>query len=155
MDAGRRFTSCGASESTVTERGGTSLAEPGQGLTRQLVRGLLAGAVAGSAWWLVETAANWAFGGVIPWNIAAIMLALDLAVAMAAGAVLALGLVVVGGGSVAALALGLAAAYGLIRIYEPPGLRGESVFLAAAAVCAVLGVRLAGPRRGWRALAHL
>src|SRR6185295_3584184 len=57
--------------------------------------------------------------------------------------------------SVAALALGLAAAYGLIRIYEPPGLRGEALFLAAAAGCALLGVRLAGPRRGWLALAHL
>ena len=122
-----------------------------------LARGLGAGLAAGAIWWVVEGAANWALGGVIPARVAASILGLDLALGAAAGVVVgAVCTVVAGSPSAAALAIGLAGAYGLIRIYEPPGLRAEALFVALAAVATVLGARLAGrDRRGLLAFWHL
>jgi arylsulfatase A-like enzyme len=56
----------------------------------------------------------------------------------------------------AALALGLAAVYGLLRAYEPPGLRGEALFVVVASGAAVAGVALAGETaRGTLGFLHL
>jgi len=113
--------------------------------------------MAGATWWLVETAANWAFGGVIPVRAATTMLGLDLAFGVAAGGTLGMLLALIGeGASAPAFALGLAGAYGMIRMYEPPGVRAEALFLVLAIVSVALAVRLAGhERRGWLAFAHL
>lgn len=135
----------------MTEPAGTATARSAA------VRGLGAGLAAGAAWWAIETAANWALGGVIPPRVAALMLGLDLAVAGAAGVVLGavLGIAASGGGA-AALALSLTAAYGLIRVYEPPGLRAEALFVVAATLATIAGVRLAGrERRGLLDFLHL
>jgi arylsulfatase A-like enzyme len=122
-------------------------------LAAGLARGLGAGLAAGATWWAVEGATNWALGGVIPAGVAVHILGLDLALGAVAGVVVgAVCTLVAGSASAAALALGLAGAYGLIRIYEPPGLRAEGLFVALAAVATVLGVRLAGRDR-WGRLA--
>ena len=127
------------------------------GLATGLAQGLGAGFAAGATWWLVEGAANWALGGVIPARVAATILGLDLALGALAGVVLgALCRAVAGGASAATLALGLTGAYGLIRIYEPPGLWAEALFVVLATVATVIGVRLAGrDRHGLLAFWHL
>jgi arylsulfatase A-like enzyme len=127
----------------------------GGGLGGALGRGLGAGLAAGAIWWIVETTANWAFGGVIPASAALTMLGIDLAIGGVAGLVVGAILAFLPGGGVAALALGLTAAFGLIRIYEPPGLRAEALYVVLAAAGVWLGVRLAGARRGWLAFVHL
>src|SRR5213592_4491984 len=74
---------------------------------------------------------------------------------LGAGLVALAGLVVGGlvsrGGQVPrarSFALGLAAAYALCRIYDPPGLGTEAAFALVAAALAVLGAALAGPAGG-------
>src|SRR5256884_142189 len=53
------------------------------------------------------------------------------------------------------LALGLAAAYALCRIYDPPGLGTEAAFALVAAALAALGAALAGPAGGPLVFVHL
>ncbi len=129
----------------------------GQGLPRNALLGIVAGLVAGLTWWAVESTANWAFGGVMTWDVARVVLELDLAVAGIAGLLLGVVLTFVpGGASAAALALGLTMAYGLIRIIEPPGMRGEALFVVVAIASAAIGVRLVGDeRRGPLAFVHV
>src|SRR5262249_51192162 len=81
----------------------------------------------------------------------------DLLVAGIAGLLLGVALTFApGGASAPALALALTMAYGLIRIFEPPGMGSEAVFVVLAAVSVVLGVRPAGAeRRGPLAFLHL
>jgi arylsulfatase A-like enzyme len=122
-------------------------------VAERLARGLAAGLAAGAAWWLVEGAANWAFGGTIDGHAAAVMLGIDLGLGAAGGALVAL---VSGAASAPALALGLVVVFGALRVYEPPGMRAELLFLVLAPVGAWLGARLAGPeRRGPLAFAQL
>ncbi len=107
-----------------------------------LGRGLVAGLAAGTIWWLVELAVNWAFGGVIPLRQAMTVLGLDLAVGGLGGLLVGAVLGLAGhGGNVAAYALGLTVVYGLIRAYEPPGLRAEALYVVAGALGAAIGVR--------------
>jgi arylsulfatase A-like enzyme len=107
-------------------------------------------------WWAVEVAANWAFGGVIPARAVLIMLGLDLAFAGVAGLLLGAMLGVVGWGrNVVALALGMTAVFGFIRIYEPPGWRAEALFLVLAAAALVVGVRVARTSRGALGFLHI
>jgi len=131
--------------------------EEKQSLGRNVLAGIAAGLVAGTGWWAVESVTNWALGGVVPGSVALTILELDLAVAGIAGLLLGVLLTFVpGGASAPALALGLTMAYGLIRIFEPPGMGSEAVFLVLAAVSVVLGTRLVGDeRRGPLAFAHL
>ncbi|HJQ85331.1 MAG TPA: sulfatase [Candidatus Binatia bacterium] len=114
-------------------------------LAGRLARGAGAGLAAGVVWWLVECAANWALGGTLSSEAAGTILGLDLLFGGAAGAVVGL----LGVRSANGLALGLTAAYGFLRVYEPPGLRSELLFLALAPLGVLVGVRLAGGgRRG-------
>ncbi len=126
-------------------------------LLRNALVGIGAGLVAGTVWWVVESLTNWALGGVVPAHVARTILGLDLAVAGTAGIVLGLALTFVpGGASGPALALGLTMAYGLIRVFEPPGMGGEALFVLLATLSAALGVRLVGDeRRGPLAFVHL
>jgi arylsulfatase A-like enzyme len=118
-------------------------------------RGVVAGVAAGVVWWAVEAVVNRALGGLLPGEVAADILAIDVALGAVAGAVVVAVLVIarreVGA---AALALGLAAAYALFRVYDPPGLGAEAVFAIVAAGAAVIGVLLAAGE-GLLAFAHL
>ena len=126
------------------------------GFGGSLVRGIAAGLAGGMIWWLVELAVNWAFGGVIPRPQAMVILGLDLAIGgvggLAVGAVLGL---IGRGSSAAAYALGVTVVYGLIRVYEAPGLIGEGSFVVVGSVCAAVGVWLAGRRVGWLDFVHV
>src|SRR5438876_1186742 len=123
---------------------------------RSMMWGLGAGLVAGATWWLTEAVLNWAVGGFVPARVAATFAGLDLGLGELAGDV-------VGGlGSRAgqvprarSFALGLAAAYALCRIYDPPGLGTEAAFAVVAAALAALGAALAGPAGGPLVFVHL
>jgi arylsulfatase A-like enzyme len=111
----------------------------------EIGRGVVAGAAAGACWATVEWAANRTLGGLVPPRTAVTLLALDAGIGAAAGLALAAGLAVAGrrvGG--AALGLGLATIYGLLRVFDPPGLGLEALFVLCAASLAVLAVAIAG-----------
>jgi arylsulfatase A-like enzyme len=143
---------------TTDERTASAATDAPVGFAASLGRGLAAGLAAGIVWWAIEAAVNWAFGGVIPLGQALVVLGLDVALGglggLAVGAVLG---VAAGGGSAASYALGMTVVYGLIRAYEPPGLRAEALFVVAGAVCAALAVRIAGQasRRTWLTFIHI
>ena len=120
------------------------------------IRGLAGGLFAGVVWWVAELVANWAFGGVLPWPIARMLIQIDLGLGAGAGLVLGI-LLALGLGRAGArpLALGLVVVYGFLRVYAPPGFGSEALFLAAGVVAAVVGVMLAGPREGALAFAHV
>jgi len=105
-------------------------------------RGLVAGLVAGAVWWCTEAAANRGLGGLVPPGVAGVLAALDLGLAALVG--VALGALLGRRARGASLALGLAAAFALVRFYEPPGLGAEAVFALGAAGAAGLGVLFAG-----------
>jgi len=123
-------------------------------LTRDLPRGIGLGLVAGGAWWLVEGAANWALGGTITLPAALTILGWDLLLGAAGGALLGLLLGSAAGAPV--LALGMTGIYGLLRVYEPPGMRAELLFAVLAALSVLLGGVVAGrERRGPLAFVQL
>jgi arylsulfatase A-like enzyme len=109
----------------------------------RLVRGAGTGVVAGALWWAVEWTANGALGGMLPLRAVASIFVLDVSAGAVAGMLAGLA-----APSTPVRALVLTAAYGLLRIYEPPGLRAELLFVALAAVGVAVGVRLAGRERG-------
>src|SRR5882672_8292640 len=112
-------------------------------------RGLAAGVLAGVAWWVVEAAVNRAEGGFLPFGVAWDLAVFELALGAIAGLAVAIVLLVARrGAGAAALALGLAAAYGLFRVYDPPGLGSEAVFALVATAAAAAGVLLAGAETG-------
>jgi arylsulfatase A-like enzyme len=126
------------------------------GVAATIGRGLVAGVASGTIWWLVELAVNWAFGGVIPLAQSLTVLGLDLAIAGAGGLIVGGVLAVLGrGDDVVAYALGMTVVYGLIRAYEPPGLKAEGIYVMAGALGAAVGVRIAGRRIGWLAFVHV
>ncbi len=115
--------------------------------------GALAGAVAGAVWWVLEGALNWAAGGTVPTPVLLDIGGYDVAVGAVAGG--AVGVLAGRAGGVA-LALGLAAAYAFLRVYDPPGFGTEALFVGMAVVATVLGTRLGGAdRRGWLAFLHV
>jgi arylsulfatase A-like enzyme len=114
------------------------------GVTGRLARGAAAGVAAGALWWVVEWSANWALGGTMSLSAATLILGLDLAFGVLGGALVGL---VTGGRRASVLALGLTAVYGFLRVYEPPGMRSELLFLVLAPLGAWLGVLIAGRER--------
>jgi arylsulfatase A-like enzyme len=120
-----------------------------EGFIAGAARGLVAGLGAGAAWWLVESAANWALGGYVPLPVATTLAGLDLALGGLSGAIVGalLGLAgrPVGG---AWLALALAGVYGLVRIFDPPGLGAEVIFALAAVAMVGIGAAVAGRAAG-------
>jgi arylsulfatase A-like enzyme len=120
-----------------------------QGLIASAARGLVAGLAAGAAWWLVESAANWALGGYVPSRVATTLAVLDLGLGALAGTAIGVLLALAGrpvGG--AWLALALAGVYGLVRIFDPPGLVAEAIFTLVAAAVVALGAAVAGRAAG-------
>jgi arylsulfatase A-like enzyme len=102
------------------------------------LRGCGLGLLAGGLWFLVEALGNWAAGGIIPaptlWRIAA----LDAGAGALAG--LALGALLPQAG--VALGLAMGAAYGFLRVYAPPGMGAEALFVLVAAAAVAAGARL-------------
>jgi len=116
-------------------------------LARHLIgasKGLVLGMLAGALWALLEAAANWAAGSAVPLGVAERIALLD--VAIAAGAGLVLGLVLPGMGA-GVLGLALTAVYGLLRVFTPPGLGAEGVYVVAAVAVVMAGARLLGAGR--------
>src|SRR5262250_1171727 len=107
------------------------------------LRGVVAGLVAGVVWWGVEWAAGWALGGTVSASALRTILALDLACGAAGGAIVGL---VTGGRNAAVLALGLTAVYGFLRVYEPPGMAAEALFVVLAVAAGFVGLRIAASR---------
>lgn len=140
-----------ASSAAVSAPGGDRV-----GIASSVMRGLLAGLGAGVVWWLVELAVNWAFGGVIPLEEALTVLGLDCAIGGVAGLVVGAVIGALGrGDNVVAYALGMTVVYGLLRVYEPPSVFGEGLFVLVGAACAALGVVIAGRRVGWMGFVHV
>ncbi len=126
------------------------------GMGGSIGRGLMAGLAAGTIWWLVELAVNWAFGGVIPLREALTVLGLDLVIAGLGGLVVGAVLGALGrGDDVVAQALGMTVVYGLLRVYEPPSVLGEGLFILLGAGAVAVGVLVAGHRTGWIGFLHV
>ncbi|MEO6025327.1 MAG: sulfatase [Candidatus Binatia bacterium] len=126
------------------------------GIAGGIGRGLLAGLASGTIWWLVEFAVNWTFGGVIPMRESLIVLALDLAVAGFGGLFVGAVVAALGrGDGVVAYALGMTVVFGLLRVYEPPSLFGEALFVVVGGLGAGIGVLIAGRRVGWHGFVHV
>ncbi len=106
------------------------------------LRGVGLGVLAGVVWFVIEAIANWATGSVVPVRIVQQIVLLDVAIAAVAG--LVLGFLLARSGTVM-LALALAAAYGLLRVYAPPGFGAEAVLVAVATAAVFVASRVAGP----------
>lgn len=104
-------------------------------------RGLATGIVAGLVWATIEAALGWWSGSVVPGAIALRIVAADVSLAAALG--VAVGLVDPGAGR-RTFALALAGAYGLLRVYAPPGYGAEAVYAALCAVVTVAALRTGG-----------
>ena len=94
------------------------------------LRGLLLGALAGAVWFAVEAIWNWRGGGYVPTATLGAIAQLDLGLGAAAG--LVLGALLPRGG--ATLGVAVAMAYGFLRVFEPPGMGAEAVYVLVAAV---------------------
>ncbi len=103
------------------------------------LRGIGLGLVAGSLWFALEAVGNWTAGGVVSGPTLGQIALLDLGLAASAGAIL--GTLLPQGGLPLGLAMG--AAYGFLRVFAPPGLGAEAVYLIAATVAGAAGSRLA------------
>jgi len=104
-----------------------------------MLRGLGLGVLSGAVWALLETTLHWSVGSLIPPDVLGLMATLDVAVAATAGILVGLAFPQAGA---ATTALGVAGAYGLMRV--GPGLKAELAFLPLAAGAAWLGGRLSG-----------
>jgi len=124
-----------------------SIREPSR--ARGLAAGLAGGLAAGTVWWAVEIAVNWALGGVVPAPFARTVLELDLAAGAVGGLVVAAALGFTPAGATApGLALGLTiVVYGLLRVFEPPGMMAEALFVVVGTLAVVAGTWLAGSER--------
>ncbi|MCW5891719.1 MAG: sulfatase [bacterium] len=109
------------------------------------LRGAALGLVAGALWFTIEAVAGWAAGSFLPAGVIQKLALLDLGLGAAAGLLVGLALPGLRGG---ALALGIAAFYGLLRVYAPPGYGAEAVYVVAAVAACAAGIRLLGSGAG-------
>src|SRR5262249_61087796 len=93
------------------------------------LRGGGLGVLAGALWFLIESVGNRVAGGAVSGPTLGRIAALDVGIGAVAG--LLLGAIFPGGGMQLGLAMG--AAYGFLRVFEPPGVGAGSVFRLAAA----------------------
>jgi arylsulfatase A-like enzyme len=114
------------------------------------LRGLCLGALAGVLWFALEAIGNWLGGGFVPSATLRAIAELDLVIGAVAGAVL--GAVLPRGGL--ALGVALAMVYGFLRVFEPPGMGAEGVYVLVAAVLVAAVARL-GRRDGAGVLAFV
>lgn len=116
------------------------------------LRGAALGLLGGALWFGLELLAGWAAGSAVPTGILQKIAGLDLAIAAFAGFVL--GAMLPQSGT-AILALGLAATYGFLRVYAPPGLGAEAVFVVVAVAAIALGRRIVGEEGGVLTFVHV
>ena len=115
------------------------------------LRGVGLGIVAGGLWFGLEGVANWAAGGVVPGPAVGRIAILDVGIAAFAGTIL--GALLPQGG--VALGLAMGAAYGFLRVFAPPGMGAEAVYVLVAAAAIAAGARLLrGDGRGVLAFVH-
>jgi arylsulfatase A-like enzyme len=114
------------------------------------LRGFCLGALAGVLWFALEALGNWLGGGFVPAATLRAIAQLDVAIGAVAGAVL--GAVLPRGGL--ALGVALAMVYGFLRVFEPPGMGAEGVYVLVAAVLVAGAARL-GRRDGAGVLAFV
>src|SRR5262245_65033591 len=112
------------------------------------LRGAGWGLLAGAVWFLLEVAGNWAAGGVTPAAMLQRVAVLDVGIAAAAGLVVGAVLPRVG----LTFGLAMAAVYGLLRLYAPPGFGAEGAFVLLAVAAVAAGAWLAR-RDGYGVLA--
>ena len=111
-----------------------------------MVRGLATGMVAGLVWTAIEAALAWSSGSVVPRPVLLTLATANLAVAGVAGGLL--GVLAPHAGR-RVLALGLVGAYGLMRVYAPPGFGAEAAYVATFALVAAIALRIAGSTTTW------
>ena len=104
-------------------------------------RGLATGLVAGCVWAAIEGALGWWSGSVVPAAVALRVLTADVVVGGGLG--FAVGMVDPGAGR-RTFALALAGAYGLLRVYAPPGYGAEAIYAAVCGVVTLVALRLGG-----------
>jgi arylsulfatase A-like enzyme len=114
--------------------------------------GIAAGVAAGVVWAAVEGLLGWWSGSVVPREVMARLVVLDVAVAGTVGALVRF---VSPGAGLRGLALAFAGAYGLMRVYAPPGFGAEALYVVVFAVASLAVVRLAGGRTSTIGLLHL
>jgi Sulfatase len=91
----------------------------------------------GAVWWATEVVAHWAAGSLVSPRLLVDLACGDVAIAALTG----LALAPVVGRDAASVALGIAASFGLLRVYSPPGFLAEAVFVLTAGIAALLGRR--------------
>src|SRR5262245_4040521 len=99
------------------------------------LRGCGLGVLAGALWFLLESVGNRVAGGVVSGPTLRTIAAIDVGLGGVAG--LFLGAFFPRGGVQLGLAMG--AAYGFLRVFEPPGMGAEAVFVLAAAATLLVG----------------
>src|SRR5262245_8581602 len=104
-------------------------------------RGLATGVVGGLVWTAIEAALGWWSGSVVPRPVLVTLATANLAVAGLAGGLVGLAAPAAGN---RVLALGLVGAYGLMRVFAPPGWGGEAMYVVAFVAAAAVVVRIAG-----------
>jgi arylsulfatase A-like enzyme len=108
--------------------------------------GLATGVVAGLVWTAIEAALGWWSGSVVPAPVRLMLASANLGVGVLVGT---------GVGAIApragrrVLVLALVGAYGLMRVYAPPGLGGEILYVATFAAMAVAMLRVVGSATAW------
>src|SRR5262249_37077466 len=117
---------------------------------RGTARGLAFGAGAGLVWAVVEAALAWWSGSVVPRPMAERLLAADVAFGATVG--VATGLVAPGA-SRRLLALVLAGAYGLLRVYAPPGYGAEAFYVLVFALITAAVLRFVRRDATWTEVA--
>jgi arylsulfatase A-like enzyme len=116
------------------------------------LRGAGLGLLGGALWFAMEAFAGWSAGSAIPLGILQKIAGLDVAIAATAGCLLGF-LLPNAGGSVLALALG--AVYGFLRVYAPPGMGAEAVFVGVAIAAVFAGRQIVGEKGSVLAFVHL
>ncbi len=113
---------------------------------RGAARGLVTGLTAGIVWAAVESALGWWSGSAVSPAVMRRIVAADFAVGIVVGLVTGL---VVRDARRRTLALVLAGAYGLLRVYAPPGYGAEAVYVVAFALAVAGALRVTRDDVAW------
>jgi len=108
--------------------------------------GLATGVVGGLVWTAIEMLLGWGSGSVVPSAILRTIVIANVAVGAAAGVLT--GLVAPQGGR-RLTALVLVGAYGLMRVYAPPGMGAELLYVLTFGIVAAVVLRVGGATTSW------
>jgi arylsulfatase A-like enzyme len=113
---------------------------------RGTARGLVLGLGAGIVWASIEAALGWWSGSAVPSALMRQILAADVAVGVVVGGLTGL---VVRDARRRLVALVLAGAYGLMRVYAPPGFGAEAVYVGVFGLACAGALRLVRSDATW------